>query len=103
MCLFDQGKGKPWLAPTIVKTPTSSLEWWWYVLEEVNRELEMGLNFDEWDLGMPSTSLHRRSLGDLVFASTPYRIFVATHFLALGVFSKNTDAEVAQRNSFLQQ
>ena len=59
------GQGKPWLTPRIVKTPNSSPEWWWYVLEEINRELKMGLNFDEWDLGMPSTSLQRLALGEL--------------------------------------
>ena len=65
MCDFMHftGRRKPWLTPIIVKTPNSSIEWWWSVLDEVNRDLEMGLNFDEWDLGMPSKSLTASFLG----------------------------------------
>ena len=69
MCDFMHftGKGKPWLSPKIVNAPTSSADWWWYVMDEVNRNLAMGLNFDEWDLGMPSTSLHRTFLCNIPF------------------------------------
>lgn len=48
------GQGKPWLVPSIVKEPKSSLQWWWHVMDQLNRELDMGLDFEHWDLTLPS-------------------------------------------------
>jgi len=56
MCDFMHftGKAKPWLVPSIVKEPKSSLQFWWHVMEQLNRELGMGLDFENWDVKLPS-------------------------------------------------